>query len=1615
MLYFKNKCIVFYALVLLLTAAAKPAVATVASPPVITSVSSSVGIPDADSVIITGLRFNDTASRNVVYFGSVSATVLTATSTQLLVKVPAGAVYAPVTVLNLTTRLAGAYNNFFAPTYNNSCAIPGSNTFKPRVDIPLTGTVSPNNEPQHAAMGDMDGDGKPDLVVTTYDSLITGISAVFVYKNISTPGTIAYDAPVICTSGLGFNVKLADLDGDGKLDIIIAASGSAVISCIRNTTPQNGPLSFAPKADLHPLSGCPEIAVADFDGDGKLDIAGVSYSTSCVKVYRNRMTSIPSAAFPSNAFGNGTSFDSFAVGSFAASAPGSIYTADFDGDGKYDLVTANSGDNSITVLRNTSTIGTISFAPHVEYEHVGLPTEVIAADLDNDGKPEIIAADYYSAITCIYTNTATSGSIDASSFNRIDVPFVDSSYGLGVADLDGNGKTDIVITRGKANSISVLNNMHVSGALATTSFQVGNRYLTGSLTDPHGVCIGDIDGDLKPDVVTANFGAGSISIFKNVSTPASSPITGVDSVCMLSSITLTSSHCANARGYWSLTNGRATIIGGTGAADTSAVITGVSAGLDTVVYAVVSTYDTAYVSYVISVKALADTGSISGPAALCVASSVTLGETATGGLWSSSDTAIAAVDAVTGMVTGRAAGNVIIYYTNQSVSCGPMSASHAMTINPLPDAGTITGANGTCVGSSISLTASVAGGTWVNTHPEIATDAPAGVVNTITGVAIGGDTILYVVTSPTCGNDTAVKELGIIATATALPILGDTSVCVGDTIQLTNAAVGGSWSLNDETFAELVGTDGKITGLVSGHLFVQYTVNYGCGPILSELSFTVRPLPVAGTVSGAGYMCVGGQITLTSSGASDPGTWSSSNTAISTVDPATGVVTGLTPGVDTIYYNVTNSCGTVSAYLEDTVRAYPPVDSVMGAMSVCPGAILTLTTTGGGLTGTWASSDPTIATVAGGVVTALASGNTIISYTVSTYCGLVTDTAAINVYQVPAVTPVPDQDVCNGTLMSIPFTSSVPASTFAWNNSDTAIGLGTFGADDTLSFTAHNLGSIAITSAIIVTPTANGCIGISDTFSIIVQPTPVLTDTASRIICDSATFAYTPASLTPAVSFAWSRAAVTGIAEPANSDTGSISEVLHNTTGSPVVVTYIYTLTVNGCTNQQSINVTVNPRSVLTTSLTPPDMCSHTLFSYSPGASLPGTTFAWARPLVAGISNLAASGVDNPNEVLYNTTSGTVAIPYTFTLSLGGCSYNQVVTVNVKPKTSLTGALADTVCSGTPFTYTANATLAGTTYAWTRASVTGISPASGSGTNTINDTLINSTFNRLNAVYVFTLTANACNYVEQLVLTVDPLPAPAPVISVHSPSAVCANTLYQNFGTTAAPADTAVQYIWTATGATVYATGSSDQYSLVNFPDAGNAVVTVTANVKGIGCYLRDTFAVTVSSSRADNPTVLYFNNSQFICLPSDEDHYQWGYDDLQLDSTILTGEINQDYINTAPDFLNKYYWVMTTRGGCTQKTYYKAPTGVVDVNAQVIGMNLFPNPASDLLTIEVSGQAAPGGVIEVYDMVGRKVSTTQINNNKAVVSVSALASGSYIVGYYNKGIKLASARFIKN
>ena len=99
-----------------------------------------------------------------------------------------------------------------------------------------------------------------------------------------------------------------------------------------------------------------------------------------------------------------------------------------------------------------------------------------------------------------------------------------------------------------------------------------------------------------------------------------------------------------------------------------------------------------------------------------------------------------------------------------------------------------------------------------------------------------------------------------------------------------------------------------------------------------------------------------------------------------------------------------------------------------------------------------------------------------------------------------------------------------------------------------------------------------------------------------------------------------------GISNPSSSGTGNINEILTNSTTEPINVTYTVTLTANGCSNTQNVVVRVSPIPTITSSLTPPDICSENQFSYSVTSVTGALQFTWARSLVTGISNAAGNG-----------------------------------------------------------------------------------------------------------------------------------------------------------------------------------------------------------------------------------------------------------------------------------------------------------------------------------------------------------------------------------------------------
>jgi uncharacterized protein (DUF2141 family) len=247
---------------------------TLAITPVVTAVSPLTGAPGT-RVSITGRNFNTSTSQNKVYFGAVSAVPDSGNASFLRVTLPAGASRGQVNVTNISTGYtgyAGSKDTFsilpFLPTYSNTGFYPDSINFKPKVDF--NATVSSGSSPYGAAIGDLDGDGKADLVVNNLDS-----SSVAIFLNTNSGSRLSASSfqyrQNIVLSGKPNNIKLADIDGDGKLDIVAALNNNTNLNIIRNTTTTSGTPTFASRLDVVVGYIASVAAVTDFDGDGKSD------------------------------------------------------------------------------------------------------------------------------------------------------------------------------------------------------------------------------------------------------------------------------------------------------------------------------------------------------------------------------------------------------------------------------------------------------------------------------------------------------------------------------------------------------------------------------------------------------------------------------------------------------------------------------------------------------------------------------------------------------------------------------------------------------------------------------------------------------------------------------------------------------------------------------------------------------------------------------------------------------------------------------------------------------------------------------------------------------------------------------------------------------------------------------------------------------------------------------------------------------------------------------------------------------------------------------------------------------------------------------------------------
>ena len=796
------------------------------------------------------------------------------------------------------------------------------------------------------------------------------------------------------------------------------------------------------------------------------------------------------------------------------------------------------------------------------------------------------------------------------------------------------GCTDIAIILSSPVAAPISGNTTV--CTGTTTF-LSDPTLGGSWTSSDGT-IANVS--LYTGVVTA-ISAGTATISYSLSTgcvetavvtvdAASAGITGSMDICIGLTATLSD---VTGTGVWSSGNTSVATVG-----SSSGVVNAVSAGPAVISYALPSGCIS---TWTIFVHNLPSTVAVSGGgSSYCASATLTASNGNDGTIYYQGSTSGGTSTAMPSTVQTVTVSGTYYFRALSTSGCWGAQGSATVTINALPSA--ISGAAVVCAGSTTSLSDATAGGTWSSSNAN-ATINGSGVVS---GINAGTATITY--TAPTtCIATTTVTINGISA-------ISGPAVCAGVTSTLTDAVTGGTWSSSNGSVATIGSSNGLATGIAQGTATIVYTLGTGC---TASTIITVNTTPSA--ISGTAYVCAGLTTTLTDGTAS--GTWSSSSNAIATIGSSTGTVTGVIAGTATITYLLPTGCKTTSIV---TVGALPA--TISGTAGVCNGLTTTLSDATAG--GTWSSSNSTNASVGStGIVTGIATGTDVITYTLGTSC-LRTLTVTVN----PLTAITGSSPVCAGTTLNL--NETTPGG--AWSSSN--------GSVATVGSSTGIVAGVSGGTATVTYLLPTGC---QATTAVTINALPAAIS-GNGNVCTGLT---------------------TSLSDASGGGTWSSSNIALATAGSTGIITGIsagtatitYTLG-TGC--QAITTVTVNPLSSITGAGA---VCVGSTTNLNDAVA--GGTWSSGNTPVATITAGTVSGI----------SAGTATITYSLTT---GCTATLVVTVNNLPS-AITGT--GNACIGTTLPL-GDATSGG---AWSSGNtaiatidVTGIVTGTGAGIVTINYT-----------------------------------------------------------------------------------------------------------------------------------------------------------------------------------------------------------------------------------------------------------------------------------------------------
>jgi hypothetical protein len=471
------------------------------------------------------------------------------------------------------------------------------------VKVPTVGYNTGGTPKTSAIVEDFNGDGIPDIVVPDYNFSFVYLQG---YGDGTFRGAQDFFSPVPGGFSAGATaIATGDFNGDGYPDLVVGnygfnpPNGSGMGVTLFLSNPDG---SLQPGINLGTGGSYQGVAVADFDGDGNLDIAAVNESNNGVEVYYGK--------------GNG-SFNSPSFFPTGGSNAFKIIAGDFNGDGHPDLAVLNTGNNNVSVLLND---GHGNFGTAVTYGTNGTGTGIAAADVNGDGILDVVVPQSSQGVdvllgkgdgtfqtaktsTFAFNNLGNVALGDLNGDGKLDIAVTVADHttpneGLAIAqgkgdgtfdtpvlfattlqntllvaptpgdvkmfDLNGDGKLDVIYSNSSYGTIGVLYHT-ASNTFAAGMFYDPVETPAGSGTanyTANAIALADVNNDGAMDIVTANYNYAGATVLLNATGSSNALKSSLNPAVLGASVTFTATVAANVRGVTAVPTGSVSFLDG---------------------------------------------------------------------------------------------------------------------------------------------------------------------------------------------------------------------------------------------------------------------------------------------------------------------------------------------------------------------------------------------------------------------------------------------------------------------------------------------------------------------------------------------------------------------------------------------------------------------------------------------------------------------------------------------------------------------------------------------------------------------------------------------------------------------------------------------------------------------------------------------------------------------------------------------------------------------------------------------------------------------------------------------------------------------------------------------